>query len=95
MFVGVARVVLLIHSAYSLKEKRSVLSRIKDRVRAKFNVSIAEVGDNDVWNRAEIGIVMAGNDHSYINSVLDKVMAFIDDMNLAEVGETDLTIEHY
>lgn len=95
MFVGVGRIVLLIHGAFSLKDKRSVVKKIKDRVRSRFNVSIAEVGSNDLWNQAEIGIVMVSNDHSYVNSTLDKVFAFVDEMHVAEVTDQELTIERF
>lgn len=95
MVVGVARIVLVIHSSFSLKEKRSVLQKIKHRTINKFNLSIAEVGDNDVINRAEIGIAMVGNDRRYIQSVLDKVITFIDDLFLAEIINSEIEINNY
>lgn len=95
MYVGVARVVLLIHGAFSLKDKRAVVKKVKDRVRSRYNVSIAEVGSNDTWNQAEIGISMVSNDHRYVNSNLDKVLAFVEEMHVAEVADQELTIERY
>ena len=52
MFVGVARVTLLIPGALSLKDKRSVLRRLKDRMRDRFACAIAEIGSHDEWQRA-------------------------------------------
>ncbi len=95
MVVGLARVVLIIHSAFSLKDKRAVVKRVKDRVRSRYNVSIAEIGELELWNQAELGIVMAGNDARYVNSTLDKVLVMIDDLHIAEVGTQELLIEHY
>jgi len=51
MVVGVLRLMIYIPESHSLKEKRGVLQRIKNRVRNEFNVSIAECGDQDLWQR--------------------------------------------
>ena len=72
MVVGVLRLTLYIHGASSLKDKRQVVRKVTDRLRSRFNVSVAEVGDNDIWQRAVIGIVAVSNDRSFVNEVLDK-----------------------
>ena len=48
-----------------------VLRRVKDLVRQKFNASIAEIGDNDVWQRAVLGLSIVGNDRRHVESQLD------------------------
>ncbi|HHT9147289.1 MAG TPA: DUF503 domain-containing protein, partial [Candidatus Wunengus sp. YC61] len=68
----------MIHDNFSLKGKRQVLKRVIDRVKQKFNVSIAEVGENDKWQRAQVGFCVVGNDKRYVNSSLDKIANFID-----------------
>jgi hypothetical protein len=55
MVIGVVRTELLIHGAGSLKEKRAVLRRIKDRSRARHNISVAEVGFQDQHQRSQLG----------------------------------------
>lgn len=77
MTVGIARVTLYLAGSHSLKEKRMVVRRVKDLVRDKFNVSIAEVGDNDVWQRAVLGICLVGNDGRFVESSLDEVLRFV------------------
>ena len=72
MVVGVLRLTLVVPGARSLKEKRHVVRKITDRVRARYNVSIAEVAENDVWQRAVLGVSAVANDHSFVNEVLDK-----------------------
>jgi uncharacterized protein YlxP (DUF503 family) len=72
MVVGILRLSLYVPGASSLKDKRQVLRKVIDRLRARFNVSVAEVGDNDVWQRATVGIAAVANDHSFVNEVLDK-----------------------
>lgn len=91
MVVGISTVTLLLHGSHSLKDKRQVLKSVIEKVKNRFNVSVAEVGGNDVWQRAELGIAAVGNDRAFVNSVLDKALLFIEGLHLAEV--TDSTIE--
>jgi len=63
-----------------------------DQVKHRFNVAISEVGDNDLWQRAQIGICTVGNDRRHINSSLDKVVGFIEKMHLVEMVHTDMEI---
>lgn len=92
MFVCVARVTLDIPAAGSLKAKRQVLRRVTDRVKAKFNVAVAEVEDNDVLTRAVIALSVVGNERSQVNEVMDKIFQYIDDMYLAPVSSRELEI---
>lgn len=77
MTVGIARITLFIAGSHSLKEKRMVIRRVKDLVRQKFNVSIAEVGANDLWQKAVLGITLCGNDGRFVESALDEVLGFV------------------
>ncbi|HEY2386872.1 MAG TPA: DUF503 domain-containing protein [Candidatus Binatia bacterium] len=95
MTVGVLRLTLFIHENHSLKGKRSVLRRIKARVREKFNVSIAECGDHDMWQRAMLGIAQVGTDEPFVDGALREVVRFIDDLQIAELGEEQLEFLHY
>src|SRR5438309_11258486 len=93
MVVGVLRLTLYIHGAASLKDKRQVLRKVTDRLRSRFNVSVAEVGDNDVWQKAIVGIAAVANDHSFVNEVLDKCAR--DAGNIAEIVNREMEIETY
>lgn len=73
MIVGVLRLTFHIPHARSLKEKRSVVRRFRDRVRARFDVSIAEVGDQDLHQRAVFGVAVVSSDASVCDSVLEQV----------------------
>jgi uncharacterized protein YlxP (DUF503 family) len=77
MNVGVCKVSLRVPENVSLKGKRQVLKSITSRVRNKFNVSVAEVDDNDVWQLATIGICYVSNDRRHTNQVLSKVVNFM------------------
>src|SRR5437660_4878715 len=93
MVVGVLRLTLYIHGAASLKDKRQVLRKVTDRLRARYNVGVAEVGDNDVWQRAQVGIVAVANDTRFVNQVLDKCVR--DTGQIAEIINREMEIETY
>src|SRR5882672_1842658 len=93
MTIAIARVTMVVGGSHSLKEKRSVVRRVKDLVQQKFNVSIAEVGANDVWQRAVIGLALVGNERRFVESQLDEVLAFIRDK--AEVLGEDKELQTF
>lgn len=92
MVVGVATIVLRIPGNTSLKGKRKVVKSVTARLRNTFNVSVAEVGANDNHQRAEIGMAFVGNDRRHINSKLDKALNFIEDVQLAEIIDSQVEI---
>jgi uncharacterized protein YlxP (DUF503 family) len=73
LFVGVLRLTFHIPHARSLKEKRSVVRKFRDRVRAKFDVSIAEVGEQDLHQRAVFGVSVVSGDAAVCDSVMEQV----------------------
>ena len=92
MVVGVCHISLIIHESHSLKQKRQVLKSVMEKVKNRFNVSVAEVGSNDAWQRAEIGLCVVGNDRAFVNSSLDKVMNFVEDLHLAEIAGHEIEL---
>ncbi|MBM4313103.1 MAG: DUF503 domain-containing protein [Deltaproteobacteria bacterium] len=92
MVVGTGVIDIRIPGCGSLKEKRSVLSRIIRRTQNTFNVSIAEVGDNDHWRQARIGFCTVGNDKPYVNAKLDHILTFIDQLDVAQVVRSRIEI---
>jgi uncharacterized protein YlxP (DUF503 family) len=93
--VGVLRLTLFIPENHSLKGKRSVLRRIKARVSERFNVSIAECGDHDLWQRAMLGISQVGTDQAFVDAALRQVVTFIDGLEVAQLGEEQIEFLHY
>jgi uncharacterized protein YlxP (DUF503 family) len=69
-----AKISLVIDQSHSLKEKRMVLRRIKDRVRERAHVILSEVGSQDVWQRAELGCAVASSDRAKALEVIDEVV---------------------
>jgi hypothetical protein len=92
MVIGICRLELMIRENHSLKEKRRIVKQIVDRVKHRFNVSIAEVGDNDLWQSAELGLCMVSNDRRFTNQALDKIVDFIESFTSADVIKSDMEI---
>ena len=95
MVVGICQLDIFIDGNNSLKGKRQVLRQVIERTKNKFNVSIAEVGDNDLWQRAKIGFSVVGNDTQFVNSCLDTIKGFIENLTIIEVLNADWEIIHY
>jgi len=79
MHVGACRIELRLPENLSLKGKRRVVKSITTRVKSKFNVSVAEVDDQNLWQLATVGVCCVSNDNRYVNEVLSKVVDFIND----------------
>ena len=77
MNVAVCKLTLRLPENHDLKGKRRAIGSICSRVRRKFNVSIAEVGDNDAWQMATLGITSASNDAAHADKVISAVVDFI------------------
>ncbi len=94
MVVGIGNITFRLHDCRSLKAKRKVVRSIVSRLRNNFNASVAEVGSNDVHQRAEIGFSLVGNDNAVINSKIDKMINLAEDLGLAEIIDTEMEIIH-
>ena len=92
MNVGVCKISLRLPENQSLKGKRRVLKSITTRVGNQFNVSIAEVDDQDLWQLATLGICCVSNNKRFTNEVLSKVVGFIANSRF-EVEMLDYEIE--
>jgi uncharacterized protein YlxP (DUF503 family) len=93
MHVGIARLELLMAENGSLKDKRMVVRSVTQRVRNRFNVAVAEVDTQDVWEVATLGIVCVSDDPRHSNEMLSKVLAFIESERLdAEVGDVQMEL---
>ena len=86
MVVGVLRLTLYLPENHSLKGKRAVLRSMKSRVQAKFNVSVAEVAEQDTWQTIVLGVAQVGNDRDHVDRCLREVSEYITFLGLAEPG---------
>jgi uncharacterized protein YlxP (DUF503 family) len=95
MVVGVCHLDLVLPQGSSLKEKRHIMKSLITRVRDRFNVSISEVGEHDLWQRSHIGICLVGSDKRFINSSLDKVIQYIEGLHVLEVVRSEMEFIHF
>jgi hypothetical protein len=77
MVVGIIGWELEIYGCQSLKEKRGVLKSLKDRLRNRFNISVAETGHNDLWQRAELTACVVSTDRQHAGSVIEHLDRFV------------------
>jgi uncharacterized protein YlxP (DUF503 family) len=95
MNISVCKIALRLPENQSLKGKRRVIGSLCGRARNKFNVAIAEVGDNDLWQTAVLGISCVGNDARHTDEVVSAAIDFIEstreDVEIVEVERETLS----
>ena len=85
MIIGVLNIELFLPESNSLKTKRYAIKSIKDRLRNRFNVSIAEIDYTDKWQKASLGVAVVSNESKYIESVLGKIMDHVNNDHRVQV----------
>ena len=85
MIVGVLHLDLHLPGGQSLKEKRSVLKRLKDQLRNRFNIAVAEVDHQDLWQRAGLGVAAVGCDRRYVDGQLASVVDWVRESRLVDI----------
>jgi uncharacterized protein YlxP (DUF503 family) len=78
-----------------LKDKRQVVRKIVDRVRARFLVAISEVDHHDLWQKATLGIAAVGSDSGYVRSMIDEVVRSIEELYVAPITSCDVQVDSY
>jgi uncharacterized protein YlxP (DUF503 family) len=92
MIVGLCTVELFIADSQSLKDKRQVLHSLKDRLRGKFNLSVAEVDGQDLWQKAVLGMACVANDGGHVNQVLEQALHLIRSLPAIEIVRTHMEL---
>jgi uncharacterized protein YlxP (DUF503 family) len=97
MFVGVARIVVQIPGARSLKDRRAVVRSFKDRVGARLKISIAEIGDPERWQIATFGVATVSSDRSRCEELVTSAVSIarsLSDAVVADVRTETLSFGH-
>ena len=92
MIVAAARITLIIPENDSLKGKRKVVRSLIEKVRHKFEAAVAEVGDNDLWRKAQIGVAVVGNEPQSLSTRLSQIMKFMENQHLAEIIDSQVEL---
>jgi len=95
MVIGILRLVVHIPEAHSLKERRSVIRPIVERIRSKFHVSIAEVGDLERWQIATLAMAVVSNDRAFVNEILDHIVSSVSSAGTVIITNREMSIESY
>jgi uncharacterized protein YlxP (DUF503 family) len=74
MVLGVLHIETYLPAAHSLKDKRRILRKVIDSIKCRHNVSIAEIGQNDLWQRSSIAVCMVANESGFVNSALSRIL---------------------
>ena len=94
MFIGIARFTLfLTEQPHSLKEKRSIVSKVRETLKNRLQVSAAEVGLQDVWQRAAIGVACVSSDKKVAEKMLDGVRQLIESFPQVEITEEERDVD--
>ncbi len=93
MTIGVLQLSLFMPQANSLKSKRQILKGLKEKIRRKFNVSVAEIGCLEKWQGQMLAVACVNSDRRLLNSVLSKVVDLVDAQGAVEL--LNYTIEMY
>jgi uncharacterized protein len=88
IIVGLCTVELFIPESQSLKDKRQVLLSLKDRLREQFNLSVAEVDGQDLWQKAVLGMACVANEGRYVNHVCDRALNLIRNVPAVEIVQS-------
>ncbi|QNB47615.1 DUF503 family protein [Thermanaerosceptrum fracticalcis] len=78
MLVCVIKIDLRLFAVSSLKEKRSIVKSLIEKTKHKFTVSIAEIGEHDVWQAAQLGLALVGNSRSLLEREMNKILDFLE-----------------
>jgi hypothetical protein len=92
MLIGTLRVEFRLHGIFSKKAKRSVAASYKQKLRNKFNVSVAEIEDQELLSSLVLGIVTVSNDAKYVSSVMNKIIGQLEGMNSEEIVDVSTEI---
>jgi uncharacterized protein YlxP (DUF503 family) len=86
MYVGVCRFSIVVEHSHSLKEKRSVVRKLRDRVRERFHISLVEVGGQDTWQRADLAFSVLTAKRDACEAALAAVLGFVQHQGLCEIA---------
>ena len=92
MKIGTLEIVLLIRESHSLKSRRRVVKSLIDRIRSRFNVSVADIGDQNLWQKVVLGVAVVANDGRYVNQVLSKVLDLVSSDLRAEIIDQSMEV---
>ncbi len=83
MVVGICTIELCLPENQSLKGKRKIVNGLKGRLKSRFNISVAEIDNLDIWQRATLGVAMINSNRRYVDQEFSKILNFIESSQYA------------
>ncbi|HXF58715.1 MAG TPA: DUF503 domain-containing protein [Candidatus Saccharimonadales bacterium] len=93
MVVGTLRLELHFPASHSLKEKRSIMNHVKERLRTRFNASVAEVDHQDLWQRAALGVAVVSGEGHVLDKVLRDILSMVEREDRLQVLDYQIRID--
>ena len=93
MVIGILRIELRIHDNRSLKGKRKIVKSMVEKLKNKFNASVAEIGSK--WQKIELGVSTVGYDRRHIDASLNNILAYLESLYLAEIVDSEIEILNF
>lgn len=91
MLIGSLKIEFKLHGIFSIKEKRSIVNSLKQKIRNKFNVSVAEVEDQDNLESLVLAVITVANETRHVQSILNKTVSLVENNSSEEI--TDINME--
>jgi uncharacterized protein YlxP (DUF503 family) len=85
MVVGVSRIEIFFPEAHSLKDKRQMIKKIVEKTRAKFNVSMVEIADNNLWQKGRVGFAVMGVHKDHVQVAIENIQKYIESLYAGEI----------
>jgi uncharacterized protein YlxP (DUF503 family) len=92
MIVGISTIEIFFPENQSLKDKRQALRKIVEKTRAKFSISIMEINQNNLWQRAHIGFSVVGVKQNHVNQMIDKIHEYVESLYIGSIIDTKTEI---
>ncbi|SFH53102.1 hypothetical protein SAMN05192551_101390 [Tindallia magadiensis] len=92
MKVGICTFNLMMYEGNSLKEKRMIVKSVIERIKSRYNVSIAEIADQDKWRLATIGFCCISNNKSHVEKTIQEVVRFLEKDGRMELMNIDMEV---
>ena len=89
MVIGILQVEVHIPASHTLKEKRAVVKSLKDQIRGRFNVAVAEINSDEKWQRATLGLSTIGEGRTYVQGILRQVSEWLRTTHVVELIRID------
>jgi len=88
MVVGVSRIEIFFPEAHSLKDKRQMIKKIVEKTRAKFNISMVEIAEGNLWQRGSIGFAVIGIKQDHVHAAIENIQQYVESLYAGEVIDT-------